>query len=269
MEVFANFAGVCRCKKDFRVLRDFQNSDVDNKNKANSDKGRGSDLRRTILELLKSPDLDKALCQLCRLPMRRVIRYLFSFICSSDQEIKWRSITAMGLVVSRLADENMESARVIMRRLMWSLNEESGSIGWGAPEAMGEIMACQEGLAREYAHILISYIRHDGNFLEYELLQRGVVWGLGRLAQVRPQLLKNAGEHLYPYLESGDASVRGLAAWTAGLIGAKETRLYLERLLTDRAPLQLYLDRKLLVCTVADLAKQALAALGAKKNFQA
>jgi hypothetical protein len=46
----------------------------------------------------------------------------------------------MGEVMAHLADKDMESARVIMRRLMWSLNDESGGIGWGAPEAMGEIV---------------------------------------------------------------------------------------------------------------------------------
>jgi len=46
------------------------------------------------------------------------------------------------MVISNLTEKEMESARVIMRRLMWSLNDESGDIGWGAPEAMAEIIAC-------------------------------------------------------------------------------------------------------------------------------
>ena len=71
----------------------------------------------------------------------------------------------MGAVVEKLAWEDMEGARVIMRRLMWSLNEESGGIGWGAPEAMAEIMARHLELAREYSHMLISYMDYEGNFL--------------------------------------------------------------------------------------------------------
>jgi len=46
-----------------------------------------------------------------------------------------------------------------MRRLMWNLNDESGGIGWGNPEAMGEILACHEALANEYAPI--SYPMHE------------------------------------------------------------------------------------------------------------
>ncbi|HID31456.1 MAG TPA: HEAT repeat domain-containing protein, partial [Desulfobacterales bacterium] len=117
----------------------------------------------------------------------------------------------MGAVVANLAEKDMESARVVMRRLMWSLNDESGGIGWGAPEAMGEIIASHEGLAKEYVSVLISYVREDGNFLEYEALQRGAIWGVGRVAQARPELVQNAVPHLVLFLESPDAAVRGLA----------------------------------------------------------
>ena len=52
------------------------------------------------------------------------------------------------------------------RRLIWSLNDESGGIGWGAPEAMGEILARSEKLSCEFYCILLAYIREDGTPLE-------------------------------------------------------------------------------------------------------
>ena len=61
----------------------------------------------------------------------------------------------MGEVVSKIAENDLEFARIIMRRPMLNLNDESGGIGWGAPEAMGEIMARSEKLAEEYHKILI------------------------------------------------------------------------------------------------------------------
>jgi len=48
---------------------------------------------------------------------------------------------------------------------------------------MGEILAAHNGLAQEYAHILLSYAREEGNYLELEALQRGLLWGIGRLAE--------------------------------------------------------------------------------------
>jgi hypothetical protein len=225
-----------------------------------ADRKSGRRLKKEVIQLLGSQDLDQALDALCQLPARQVINPLLSLLPSTDP-IRWTAVTAMGAVVARLADREMESARVVMRRLMWQLNEESGGIGWGCPEAMGEIMACHEGLAGEYAHVLISYARKDGVFLDYEPLQRGVVWGLGRLGQKRPHLLGDAIPHLVALLKAEDAMLRGLAAWAIGMIGAHEARSRITPLLRDDAEVEVYLDRKLRVCRVRDLAQQALGKL--------
>jgi HEAT repeat protein len=219
----------------------------------------GRELKRKVLALLQSDDFDRRLNDLCQWPARQVINPLFSFLLSSDEQTRWRAITAMGEVVAHLAETDMESARIIMRRLMWSLNDESGGIGWGAPEVMGEIIASHGGLAQEYVRVLISYIREDGNFLEYEPLQRGALWAVGRVAQSRSDLVQDALPHLLPYLASTDASVRGLAAWTVGLLGAEGARPPLEALVEDKAEISLYLDRQLVRRSVGSLAKEALA----------
>lgn len=169
--------------------------------------------QREILEILRAPDVLENLGRLKVFPRRKVIQGLFSALCHPEEEIKRRAVTAMGIIVADWAEEDPEPAREIIRRLLWSLNEESGSIGWGAPEAIGEILARDESLAREYTPILLSYMQEDGNYLEYELLQRGLLWGIGRLAEMRPQLLRDlkADILLLPYLKSPDAQVRCLA----------------------------------------------------------
>jgi HEAT repeat protein len=219
---------------------------------------RGRGLKQTVRNLLDADAFAESLHELCKLPARQAINPLFSFLLHSDENLRWRAITAMGAVVENLARKEMESARVIMRRLMWSLNDESGGIGWGAPEALAEIMARHEGLAGEYSCILISYMDYNGNFLEYEGLQRGVLWGLVRLARVRPQMVADAGTHLQKYLESSDATVRGLAAWASGLLGAQETRPRLQLLVNDDALLRLCIDNEFTQMRVRDLAEEAL-----------
>jgi HEAT repeat protein len=219
------------------------------------------DLKSKVLDLLQSDDFDQSLDELFQLPARKVINPLFSFLLSKDEQVKWRAVSAMGKVVANLAERNMESARVVMRRLMWMLNDESGGIGWGVPEVIGEIIASHEGLAKEYGTMLISYVREDQNFLEYEPLQRGAVWGVGRVAQVKPHIVQDAVSHLLLFLESADAVVRGMAAWTTGLLEAKEAQPKLEALLEDNAQVLLYLNRELVRRTVGDLAKEALAAI--------
>ncbi|MCJ7684326.1 MAG: hypothetical protein MUO68_08530, partial [Desulfobacteraceae bacterium] len=115
---------------------------------------KGRILKQRVLDLLGSEELDSALEALCSMPLLRVINSLFSFLYRTDEQIRWRAVTAMGAAVAGLAHEDMEQARVIMRRLIWNLNDESGGIGWGSPEAMGEILACHELLADEYAPVL-------------------------------------------------------------------------------------------------------------------
>jgi len=108
-------------------------------------------LKKEILALLRDEAFEKSLEKIYLMPARGVVNPLFSFFYNTEELVKWRAITAMGAVVARLADEDLESARIVMRRLMWNLNDESGGIGWGSPEAMGEIMARHDILAKEYA----------------------------------------------------------------------------------------------------------------------
>jgi len=221
----------------------------------------GRALKRKVRDLLNSPDLDRALGELCRMPARQVVNPLFSFLHHGDEKAKWAAVEAMGAVVAQLADLDMEAARVILRRLMWNLNDESGGIGWGSPEAMGEILARHRALAEEYAQILLSYARLNGNYLEHELLQRGLLWGIGRLAQTTPDFLQNAVPHLTPYLRSKDPTVRALAARIMGFLGMEGARPDLERLTEDLSEVSFWDSGRLYKGRVKDVAQGALTRL--------
>jgi hypothetical protein len=145
---------------------------------------------------------------------------------------------------------------------MWNLNDESGGIGWGSPEAMGEIMARHSRLADEYARLLVSYMDEKGNFLEHEILQRGVLWGVGRLAHARPQLVGYAAPLLTPFMRSEDPVHRGYASWIAGALEAETARSLLQHLTTDNSKITIYIEMDLIERTVGQLAKEALAAVG-------
>ncbi|MEW6427716.1 MAG: DVU0298 family protein [Thermodesulfobacteriota bacterium] len=223
--------------------------------------------KRHILHLLRSGPLEKMLAACAEVEARQLVNPLFSGICHADQTVRWHAVMAMGPTVARLADEDMEAARVVMRRFMWSLNDESGGIGWGATESMAEIMACHAGIAAEYCHILVSYMREDGSYLEYEPMQRGLLWAIARLAEFRRDLLleKGAAGHLLPYLDSPDTGVRGLAAHGAGRLGIAAAAERLRALAGDRGEVALYLPARdrLVSRSVAELAAAALAAINA------
>jgi hypothetical protein len=162
----------------------------------------GRKIKKQVGEILKLHSRSQALAELARIPDAQLTGHLFSYFYNMDELIKFRSVTAMGELVARIADNGMENARVIMRRLMWNLNDESGGIGWGSPEAMGEILSKSPALAREFKSILFSYLDHRGNHIEHEMLQRGVLWGIGTYLGTDPDALtdvtrKQLQEHLF------------------------------------------------------------------------
>jgi hypothetical protein len=189
---------------------------------------------------------------------------LFSLFCDRDPLLRWRAVTAMGAVAAALAAREPESARVIMRRLMWNLNEESGGIGWGCPEAMGESLARSALLAAEYGCILISYLWPRGNFLEFSAIQPGVLWGVGRLGYARPGVMGDCAARINPFLTADDAPRRGLAAWAAGALGNAESIALLERLSGDAEGVDFYRAGRLNRVAVGELARAALDLLKAR-----
>jgi hypothetical protein len=187
-------------------------------NKATEDRDKpaapgGFAIKKLVRALLKSPDFDEALASL-DIPPVKIVNPLLGFLVEIDELTRWRAVRGVGITVSAMAATNLDSAREIMRRLIWSLNDESGGIGWGAPEAMGEIMAENETLCREYHCILVSYIDENGNPLENGLLERGVMWGLCRLAQKRPAFLRDWTGPILAQVQSPDPVKRGLALRT-------------------------------------------------------
>ena len=215
--------------------------------------------KRRITKVFGSEGLEAGLKELASLPLRRAVNPLFSLLYSSDEDVKWKAIKAMGVLVDRLANQNMESARVVMRRLMWNLNDESGGVGWGSAEAMGEVLALNEKLADEFSSILLSYAREDGNYQEMESMQRGVLWGILRLARVRPHLVREGLPFIVPFLRSGDALARGTAAWIIGFIGDRGVVDDLERLSKDDNEIKIFVDDKFCERRVRDHVKEAIA----------
>ncbi|MEE4166386.1 MAG: HEAT repeat domain-containing protein [Desulfocapsaceae bacterium] len=228
-------------------------------------------LKRLVVSLLQDEQLAEIYRQLSVFDQKSLVNPLVSCFCHGEEIVRWHSISAIGQVIKAIASEDVEAARVVMRRFLWMLNDESGGIGWGVPEAMSESMYQHDLLASEYMHMLVSYARsdgpelfQDGNFIELPLLQHGVLWGLCRLAEkYQEQLLeKNAHENLGFYLSSEDSMVRGLAARCCGLLKRAEFTSLLQGMSADQQPLRIYLDGTIQQFSVGTLAAGALSDIG-------
>lgn len=224
-------------------------------------------IKNELLATLEKPDLKEVFRFLNSHPPHQLINGLFIALCNQQELVRWRAICGFGWLVPIIADKDPESARNVMRRFLWSLNDESGGIGWGAPEAMAEIMFHCTLLRHEYLHMLISYLREDGdeicqegNYLELPLLQRGLLWGIGRLCQghraemVQRELVAD----IIAYLSSSDVQVIGLAIWCLGLLGGSPAAIRLVDFLGYPGEVRLFIDNTLMAVAIAKLAEDGL-----------
>lgn len=188
---------------------------------------------------------------------------LFSFLLL-DPQMRHRAAVALGKTVHAMEQTDPEAAKNVCRRFMWHMNEDSGNIGWGIPEAFAETLAESPALAKTYASILISYIMdlgHADNYCDHDALRRSCYWACGRLAQAYPDLAEKMRPWLVKGLGDEDDICRGMAAWALAqlppdLMDAPALRKLLAT--HDQTKCEFFTGDKLVSKTVSELAQAAL-----------
>lgn len=175
------------------------------------------------------------------------LRYLSRLLFHPEDLVRWRAIEAMGEVAFRLAGDDPEAVRNMLRNLLWSINEESGGIGWCAPHCIGEIIHRCPDIFGEFAPIVLS-------FTDEEMLKRGVVWAAGRIAQARPGLVTEEVPRLIGFLEDPDPVVRGYTLRYLGFVGYRPDFGLHAGLINDFGEVPVYENGDLSIYTVAGLA---------------
>jgi len=187
----------------------------------------------------------------------KLLQRIFARLYSHDPAVKWRAVVAFGVLVAEDVMEEDE-AREQLKRLLWILNDESGSVPFGVPEALGEMFANRPSLLPIYRPILVSYLVHK-EMIQTGPIRAGVVWALGRVGLEDPEDRQRAVPGLKSALAADEAEVRGAALWTLTRLGmADELRESVEARLDDEDSTTLLIDGEVLDCRLADLAREAL-----------
>jgi len=215
-------------------------------------------LKKVFIEELRKEDWDVCFEPYLKLSPSQLINPLISLLYHHQPIIKWRAITMIGKSIAQYALSDKESARGIIRRFMWYLNEESGGVGWGIPEAFGEVLSCYQWMAKEYASILVYYIVPGGTFLDMQQLQSGVIWGIGRGAQGNKDYFQFAGNHLLPFLNANNLLQRGLSLWAMKQLNFIPPKEKIQFLKNEHQMIEIYDDCMLKQITIADLAKSLM-----------
>jgi hypothetical protein len=135
---------------------------------------------------------------------RSCLRTLFSLTYDRDPLTAWRAIQSLGVLTGQVGKNQTERIRDFIRRLFWLMNDESGGLGWRAPEVIGEILRNQTSLAMEYGHLLPAY-------LTQEPFETGTLVALRRLADTRPELITEHKETIVQYTHHPDPQRRAQA----------------------------------------------------------
>ncbi len=182
------------------------------------------------------------------------LRTVTSLLFSADPLLRWRAVEGLGHLCGwKAAKGDPGVARRLIRRLLWGMNDESGSIIWNAPEAIAEIIVHVRPLLPKFAPILLSNI-------DLEPFPRGIHWSMARLSGVSPAEMVDVRTAMHKSLQADDPFLRAHAAAVLGYLQDKSAVESLQKLRNDRSRFEVYnLDTgEFKNAEVADFAQESL-----------
>jgi hypothetical protein len=221
-------------------------------------------LKKNIISALESNDLD-AVVSLAASD-RKVLSRLVRIAYDKETLVGWRAITAVGLVARMLVKSDYEFLRETCRKLLWSLTDESGGIGWSAPEMLGEIVSADPVRFQDIIPLIAS--AYD---VEEDVFRAGVLFALARIAETAPALAAPYQKILIMSLADRDplVKVRGIGLvrllWSWAKSDGIWSREYgeriilsLDRLISDKGEAWEYQGSNFISIMVGDEAKVLL-----------
>jgi hypothetical protein len=179
---------------------------------------------------------------------------LLSLSYTTDNNTMFKVVKAAGYAVSAISDQELDFVRTIISNLLWSLNDDSGSVGWSSPELLGEIISSRIDLFKEYIPLVISLLK-----IKETAFRPGVLWAMGRIAATEPSHIKPYAPYINMYLADPITETRGYAVWCLGQIGVAVPEEHRKHLLNDASEILLLdgngnISKK----TIGEITKEAL-----------
>jgi len=192
--------------------------------------------------------------------LARQNRKLFSVLVrlAYDKEtlMGWRAISAIGHVATLYMKNNYEFLRETVRKLLWSLSDESGGIGWSAPEMLGEIVSADPKKMTDVVPLIAEIYT-----IEEKVFRPGVLYALKRVAESQPEAEFPFQELVISGLSENDPLARIYSLELSILIkegiypGSREGLLaHIKNLISDRADAWIFKDGGFLGVEVGELA---------------
>jgi len=182
---------------------------------------------------------------------KKVFRILISLAYDKEDLLCWRAIEAIGKAAGAVAGKDPSAVRNVVQRLIWSVREESGGIGWSAPEMLGEIVINSPRTCADIPPIILS-------FHEEESFLKGVLWAVARITAAGIDGMEGSFQVAMKALDHKDPSVRGLALRALPRFRIAEVAQKVKRMIGDEGRCMIYENHGLVETKVGEIARMAL-----------
>lgn len=208
-------------------------------------------IKEQVKELLLRKAYDR-LVELSEMDIhfRKALRFCLYDI---DETIRWPAIeAAANLMKQWWQSKQQEKVREFIRNLFWSMNEESGGIGWSSPQTIAETIVNIPEIIDPYGSMMIAHS------IEEPPLMKGGLWGIGRLGKTISDAVDFFQDKILAAFQSDNVETLGLAAWAMGEVGFKPAMSFLENLLGRSEPVQIYVKGEFYEKPLGQWAEEAI-----------
>lgn len=182
---------------------------------------------------------------------KRIIKDLQRLLYSGDELTRLRAAEILGKVAVVIAQKDPGAISKLLQRLFTSLTD-TGTSGWGAMDAIGEIIG-------NLPEIFAGYIPELYRFVEDKTFRARTLKALGRIAKTRPDLIRKSAFRFISFLHDSEPETRGYAALLLGNLGASAARDDLEYIRDENKEIDIYENGKIAKKMTGQLALEALA----------
>ncbi len=138
------------------------------------------EMKQTLVHALEANDYETVTT--LALQSRKVFSVLVRLSYDKTTLVGWRAIKAIGHVSSLFVKNNYDFLRDAIRKLLWSLSDESGGIGWSAPEILGEIVSADPVKMSDVIPLIAEIFAIDER-----VFRPGVLYALKKISEARPE----------------------------------------------------------------------------------
>jgi hypothetical protein len=211
------------------------------------------ELKKRVRAVLEGDEMDDLASLIEGYP--RALSALISLTYDRESLITWRAVESIGPIVKKITDKSYEAGRNIARRLLWSITEESGGIGWTAIEMIGEIVRCNPVGYNDFVPIIVE-------LYEEEIFRPGVLYAIGKIGESQPELLRETEGVLIKALKDKDPYIRCMALLTYSRLSKIGRRLSIsdtvKELFSDSSRVKVYNDGEMREYVIGELAKSLI-----------